>query len=196
MAPKVLHEANSFLFIHNDLQQAALHLVTTIETRVKNDDRSGITYDCLACLTMLAFSFEADLNFLGLKKVDRWIDEGKERLSFYKKLNSVFDVLGINYSPKERPFRVIAQLKDFRDLVAHGKPNLDSIQEEKEMTQQEIDSFDHLKAKWTEYCTPQNVRISFDDKEAVWQMLFKASGIEPYDATTHADHSFSIVPEH
>ncbi len=192
---KVLHEANNFLYIHNDLQQAALHLITGIEARVKNGDCSGITYDCMACLTMIAFSFEADLNFFGLKCVINWEKDGKERLGFYKKLNAVFKVFDIKYKTKDRPYSTIEKLKEFRDFVAHGKPDEDSFEEEKEMTQEEIDSFDHLKAKWAEYCTPEFVRLAYDDKEVVWQLLFKTSKIEPYDAMSHADHSFSLVAE-
>ncbi len=50
--------------IHNDLSQAAFHFKKAIEEKQKNDG-VGITYDCMACATMLAFTWEAYLNFFG-----------------------------------------------------------------------------------------------------------------------------------
>jgi hypothetical protein len=50
--------------VHNTLSQAAWHFKQVIEDKQKNGG-TGITYDCMACATMLAFTWEAYLNFFG-----------------------------------------------------------------------------------------------------------------------------------
>jgi hypothetical protein len=46
---------------------------TAIETKVAANDWKGIAFDYMACLLMLAFTFEATINFLGSKlKADKW----------------------------------------------------------------------------------------------------------------------------
>ena len=190
---KVLHEGHKYVYPHNDLQQAAFHLKTAIETRLKNDDRKGIAYDCMACLTMLAFSFEANLNFFGHKFVADWEKDKKEWLSFYKKFDAVLSVFGMMRDPKVRPYSTIGTLKDFRDLIAHGKPDEDSFSNVKEMTQEEMDSLDYLRGKWEKYCTPENVFFAYGDVDEMWNALREKSGLDPYDIMTRGDSSFSLV---
>ena len=51
--------------IHNDLQNAAWHLTERVKRRAAEDDRLGLAHDCMAALTVVAFAFEANLNFVG-----------------------------------------------------------------------------------------------------------------------------------
>jgi hypothetical protein len=50
--------------IHNDLANAAFFYKNIIEEKRTNGG-PGITFDCMACATMLAFTWEAYLNFFG-----------------------------------------------------------------------------------------------------------------------------------
>ena len=65
-------QGKKYVYIHNDLSNAAFHFKTIIEARLKMDDRNGITFDCMACLVMCAFSFEAYITFLGSKIIENW----------------------------------------------------------------------------------------------------------------------------
>ncbi len=86
---RVRHHGKSVSYIHNDLLNGAFHFRNVIHEKAKSDDRSGMAFDCLACLTMLAFAFEAHLNFYGEKMIDGW----KERDKFNVKLKAVMDKL-------------------------------------------------------------------------------------------------------
>jgi hypothetical protein len=59
------------IYIHNDLSNAAFHFKTSVEEKLKGD-RTGIAFHSLACLVMTAFTFEAEMNFLGAKLIDGW----------------------------------------------------------------------------------------------------------------------------
>ena len=50
--------------IHNDLANAAYYFKNIILEKRQNGG-AGITLDCMACATMLAFTWEAYLNFFG-----------------------------------------------------------------------------------------------------------------------------------
>src|SRR5262245_56423591 len=78
-------QGKKYVYIHNDLSNSAFHFKTRIEERLANDDRVGITFDCMACLVMCAFSFEAYINFLGSKLIADW----KERQPFNDKVDQV-----------------------------------------------------------------------------------------------------------
>jgi hypothetical protein len=47
------------LYVHNDLMNAADFLKRRIDKRIEEGDRDGIGLDIMACLTIMAFAFEA-----------------------------------------------------------------------------------------------------------------------------------------
>lgn len=53
------------LYIHNDLSQAATYFNDTIQDKLKKGSRDAIAFDGMACALMVAFAFEANLNFMG-----------------------------------------------------------------------------------------------------------------------------------
>jgi len=57
------------VYIHNDLSNAAFHFKDAIEEKIKANETTGITFEYMACALMLAFTFEAKINFLGWKLV-------------------------------------------------------------------------------------------------------------------------------
>src|SRR6266851_4430915 len=60
-------------YIHNDLSMAALHFKDNIDAKESGEDaRGGKTYEYMACAVMLAFTFEAKVNFLGWKLIPEW----------------------------------------------------------------------------------------------------------------------------
>lgn len=107
-----------FINIHNDLMQAADHFKLAVEAKLKAGDRSGIAYDYMACLVMVAFAFEAQINFIGQEKIKQW----NERENFHDKVKKVLAELKITPDWAKRPYSSMQYAKDFRDSLAHGKP--------------------------------------------------------------------------
>lgn len=186
----VLHEGSSYIYIHNDLQTAAFYLKEKIEEKIQNGDRSGIGYDKMACLAMLAFSVEANINFFGHKLISGW----RERASFETKFSAVLARLNIVHDDTQRPFKSLKALKEFRDLIAHGKPKEIQFNETLVMSPEEADRANDLSADWEAYCSDENVMFSYEDVEIVWKMMLKTSGLKLYDTLTRGDRSIKIVP--
>src|ERR1700712_5293010 len=111
-------QATRHLFIHNDLNDAAFHFRGEIQTKLSATSDTPIFYDCIACATMIAFAFEAYLNFFGEKLVNPW----NERQGLPKKILQVFTALNLSPDWTARPFRGMKGMKELRDTLAHGKP--------------------------------------------------------------------------
>jgi hypothetical protein len=77
------------IYVHNDLSNAAHHFKEHIEAKLKAGDREGIAFKYMACLILLAFTFESKINFLGHKLISDW----KERQPFNDKVSEVLDYL-------------------------------------------------------------------------------------------------------
>lgn len=77
-----------YVYIHNNLSNTAHYFKTIIEKKQK-EGGEGIGLDCMACLVMPAFNFEANVNFLG----DHFIKGWKEKSPFDTKVKNVFEVL-------------------------------------------------------------------------------------------------------
>ncbi len=103
------------LYIHNDLSMAALHFKDNIDAKESGEDgRGGKTYEYIACAVMLAFTFEAKINFLGWKLIQGW----KEFQPFHDKVDQVFEKLGLELDWGKRPYSSILAMKRFRDEIA------------------------------------------------------------------------------
>jgi hypothetical protein len=127
------------LYIHNDLSQGATYFSDNIQDKLKNGSRDAIAFDDMACALMVAFAFEANLNFMGnyLLKVGK-ISSWDERSKYSKKLQKVFDALGIKVEEDKRPLSSMARMKTLRDTLAHGKPVEFKADDEQEGTQEEL----------------------------------------------------------
>ena len=111
------------VYIHNDLSQAASYFNNIIQAKDAEGKKDAIAFDGMACALMVAFAFEANLNFMGsyLLKEGK-LREWNERQSFTKKLEKVFGTLGIAIEKGARPLSSMQRMKTLRDTLAHGKP--------------------------------------------------------------------------
>lgn len=166
-------------YIHNDIANAAHHLKKMIEDRMAADDRDGIFLDMMAALTMIAFAVEANLNFIGAKVVDGWV----ERQSGKDKWTQVLGTLGIEADYTQRPFSTLEQLRLFRDTLAHGKPRVLDEKETAIGTYDELYALNEIKSRspWEHYVTLESVQAGYDDMNAIWDMMLKRAGIELHD---------------
>lgn len=178
------------IYIHNDLSGAAFHFKRTIETKLQNDDRTGISYDYMGCALMLAFTFEANLNFVGDKLFG---EEWNERAKWSDKVNRVFQRLEIPRDKANRPFCSVQRLKDLRDLLAHGKPQVDEHDETVEQTADELDRKLDLSGEWEKACSHDLVFEAFDDVDQLWKTMLEKAGISHFDTLTQASGGITVI---
>lgn len=185
---KVRRQRRKHFYIHNDLANAAYHSKLLIEEKLKTDG-AGIALDCMGCLTMLAFTVEAKINFLGAKLITSW----KERQPFDDKLKAVLERLNLQLNPSERPLSSINELKEFRDSIAHGKPLEIESDEEVTGTAEEIDNLPDLTANWQNFSKPENVFKISDDVDAFWKLLLQQSGLSVFDTLSGGSTSLTFI---
>jgi hypothetical protein len=180
---KVQQTAN--VNIHNDLDSAALFFAQmAAEKAADPEKRDGLTFVCMAAGVMLAFSFEAYLNFLGDKYIghwDKWAD-------YHTKIDKVFQHLKIAPDWSRRPYSSISAMKRLRNTLAHGKP--EKVEVEKDI----VDKADGQKGKkidfsgdWERLCSPEMIAHAHDDLEEVWKDMITKSGIDLMDLLTSGE---------
>jgi hypothetical protein len=173
------HKGYKNVYVHNDLAGAAYHFKETIESKLAANDRKGIAFDYMACMVMLAFTFEAQINFLGLKLIDEW----KEKQPFNDKVDEILDCLEFVPDRNVRPYSAIGYLKKFRDSLAHGKPDETEFDEVIDVPDGAVRPID-LNGEWLQYCNHDSVFNTYDDVDAIWKELLQKSGIEVFETLT------------
>lgn len=176
--------------IHNDLANAAFFYKNIIVEKSENGG-GGIIFDCMACATMLAFTWEAYLNFFGSELLaDTWNDmsqiEVKETL--------VLEKLDIKPDWGRPPYNSIKTLTKTRNWLAHGKPV------EREITKKIIKGVETVTARkidlsgnWQELCKPVLVLRAHDDLDAIFRQMLEASGIAVIDTLTSGEGSITFT---
>jgi hypothetical protein len=182
-------QGKRYVYIHNDLANAAFHFKSVIDARLKKDDRKGITFDCMACLVMCAFSFKAYINFIESKLIEKW----NERQSFDAKVAQVLDWLKIKPDWNKRPYSAIKRLKVFRDFVAHGKPEEEEYDKVVEIAADGSDARPDLSGKWVAICATDSVFEIYEDIDLIWKELLEKSGLSVYDTLTHGEGGLTFM---
>jgi len=182
------------LYIHNDLSQGATYFNDTIQEKLKKGSRDAIAFDGMACALMIAFAFEANLNFMGsyLLKVAR-INAWDERAKFSKKLEKVFTTIGIAVEPDKRPQSSMQRMKDLRDTLAHGKPVEIVDDEEREGTQEELRKGSSLAADWEQEVKPEVVAECLADLDQLWKLMIEKSGVSVIDTMSQGEVSITVI---
>ncbi len=184
---KISKTAN--LYIHNDLAQAVSHFKDNVDRMEETGERAGISYEYMACAIMVAFAFEAKVNFLGWKLIDGW----REFQSFDDKINQVCEKLGIEKDWGVRPWSSIRAMKRFRDLVAHGKPTVVKHEEIVVMKAKDLDRRVDLTGVWEKGCTTHEVNLACDDLPVIWHKMLDKSGLEIFDTMTHGEGAIIVI---
>jgi hypothetical protein len=154
MKARILTDAK--IYIHNDLSQGATHFNAVIKEKLKKGDRNGIGFDGMACALMIAFAFEANLNFMGNHlfkngKLTSWDEMAK----LTKKRDRVFKAIGMDVEDEKRPISSMMRMKKLRYTLAHGKPAEFKTEEEKEGTREELTKGSVLAADWQKKSSPK-----------------------------------------
>ncbi|MGX8007934.1 hypothetical protein ACVDG8_002460 [Mesorhizobium sp. ORM8.1] len=186
---KVRVQEHRNVFIHNDLANAAFYFKQRISERLKLNDREGVSLEMMACLTMIAFAIEAKFNFLGYRLIAKW----DERAPYLVKVRKVTKHLGVAYDDRNRPYKSVHDLKDFRDTLAHGKPL--ELRSDKEVvtTHEELEKRGYLTADWQKKLTEQFMNDAFDDMETIWRDLLARSKLAVFDTLTSGGSSVTFI---
>jgi hypothetical protein len=184
------------VFVHNDLSQAAMYHDDVIQDKLDRGSRDAIMYDGMACAVMVAFTFEANVNFMGFElhnagKLPDW----KELESFMEKLKKVFGALGIPLELDRRPLKSMERMKSLRDTLAHGKPVYAEYDEVLVGTSEELDLFGggDLSAGWETECMPEVVKQSREDLDELWKLMVESSGLDLWDTMTTGDGGITFI---
>ncbi|MCK1723456.1 hypothetical protein [Bradyrhizobium sp. 141] len=183
------------VFVHNDLSSAVGYFATLIEEKQKAGS-GGILIDGMVCMTLIAFTFEANVNFMGFEmekagKLPNW----KERDPFNEKLKKVFGALSIPIEKDKRPHKTMENTKLLRDTLAHGKPEYREYDEIEIGTHAEIDwrSGADLLAGWQLECTPEHVAEASADLDELWKLMVEQSGLDLWDTITRGEGGIEFI---
>jgi hypothetical protein len=177
-----------YVYIHNDLSNAAFYFKEIIEKKRK-EGGAGIGLDCMACLVMLAFTFEANINFLG----DHFIKGWKEMSPFKSKVKRVFDAFGVEQDQSKRPYSSVILAKTLRDTLAHGKPIKEKFDEIVEGTQEELEARARLIGEWEDQCNPETAFMVYEDMDSLWKELVKAAKLDLWDTITRGKSDLTVI---
>jgi hypothetical protein len=182
-------KAHRHIYIHNDIGNAVFYFKNRVAERIAKGEREGVGLEIIAGLTLLAFEVEARFNFLGAKLISDW----NERSPVIEKIEKVCMHLGFEPDFGARPYSSIAELKDFRDTLAHGKPEDKFFDEEIVATSDELEAMGILHADWETYIDQDFFQDAYDDVEQIWKELLAKSGLTIFDTLTHGGSQTSFI---
>lgn len=104
-------------FAHHLLLRATAREIEEAQTNAV-----GRFNKCLAAIVLSSLAIEALLNAAGSRIVSDW--EEFERLSPLEKVSRLAENLSLHYDPNKEPWSAITQFADFRNQIAHPKPEL------------------------------------------------------------------------
>lgn len=177
------------IYIHNDLMNSADFLKRKIDERIKKGNSDGIGLEIMTCLTIIAFAFEAQMNFLGFKLKENW----KERKPYLYKFERIAKKLDAKVDYDSRPHSTVKKLKEFRDTLAHGKPKEIKGETEEIITREEMERRDLLKAEWQDSLTQEFLAQAYDDTESIWREFLKSSGLSIIDTVTSGERTVQVI---
>jgi hypothetical protein len=186
---KVRLKAHQNIYIHNDIGNAVFYFKKRVDERIAKDDREGVGHEIVAGLTLLAFEVEARFNFLGATLIKDW----NERAPAIEKVKTVCSRLSVTVDFSARPYSSVAKLKDFRDTLAHGKPEEKVFDEEIEATAEELDALEFPRGAWESYVDKAFLGQAYTDVELIWKELLTKSELTVFDTLTHGTRHISFI---
>lgn len=168
---------NTRVYPHTRHLNLAHYQLETINNKVSINNEDALTLDCQACLTSLAFTVEALINFIGHKKVENWV----ERRPFPKKLRQVCAVANIDFNLGIEPLQRIDLIQEIRNLMAHGQPiesnEVIGSQEELRLA---------LACPWDRYANPDFVNETYQAVKQFQVLLLSGCEISIGETLTSA----------
>jgi hypothetical protein len=186
--------------IHNSLKNGAYYYKRRLEQRLEKGDREGINFDIASGLLFLAFSIESVVNFIGEKKVDGWVEGQiscggkKKKQPFDDKKKAVHKAIGFDANSYGDVLTTVKEVKKFRDIMAHGKPEV--LEDEKvfELKPDDDSQFGvDLVPKWQTYLDTAKYFEYYDHIMKYIDALMEASGISEFEQRSRGNVKSSVV---
>jgi hypothetical protein len=152
------------------------HTSKCLLERGQEQERASF-HQFMGSLVFTAFTLEAYLNWLGDKLFPHW--KYLERLNPREKLEVISSQLKVKIDFGARPWQVMKDLFNFRNDIAHGKPeNLAT-----DTVKQVGDDFDETmgqadQTKWEKFCTRENAERAREDVAKMLETLHSAAQLK------------------
>lgn len=156
------------IYPHNDLLNLAHYQREVINGKVADGIEEAIALDCLSCIVSMAFAVEALVNFVGHNRVAEW----QERRPYRAKVNEVCESAGISFDDTIDPFFTVWQLKETRDMIAHGQPYESNVNVG---TREELRAA--MECPWNQHLTPGYINHAYEQVKELEHRLFGGAGI-------------------
>jgi hypothetical protein len=115
-------------FEGEEILHRILWVITEREAKLCDELTEGWLYPSVVAMVFAFHTVEAYLNYVGERLApDIWTDERnffrrKPYRGWDGKLRKVMELAGVVLKPEDRPLKTILELKELRNLIAHGKP--------------------------------------------------------------------------
>lgn len=147
-----------------------------------------ILFKSVNALILTAFFVEAYLNHLGAEKLENW-EVFEKKLSPKEKLTIIASEIGFELDFSRRPCQCFKEVFDTRNEIAHGKTRTTTEVSNRAVNIQEFAS---LGPSWESKCTPQNVKLFFNEMESLIKSLHLAAEL---DLNTFSHFSVGFIME-
>lgn len=161
---------------HNDLITLAHYHVGIVKRKVEAGTYEGIRLDGMSAVIAMVFAVEAVINYTGAKAVTGW----KERDHFPAKIKALETRLKFTFDAGVEPFRTVSLVKDARNAIAHGQPQIRNFEGEGHGLGEK------LRPSWATVIEPEFVVPAFDEVMRFKDLLFGLAKIKPGSALTSA----------
>jgi len=183
---------------HGLLKSAAWWMHERLKKACEGDaSKEGSTLDCVALLTLTAFTLEGYANALGWHRLraapEQWERFEKQRTR--DKIKELARCYGLSLDWNKRPFSTLSDLIDARNTFAHPKaapaPNPERIIEG---THDElVRMLRNHKADYEKWVEWDFVNRAYLDVEAAWEALREASGVHPLELCSGGSQSIEAL---
>jgi hypothetical protein len=171
MAKDAIYSGSRVVRTFVDLNHGADVLI-----RIAEEEPRGSYFTSMGALLLTAFTFEAYLNHLGVKRIKFW--EEIESIRVMDKYAVLCKELDVTPDYSKRPNQTLRALFKFRNAIAHGKSQI--LEETKEVSSQD-EPYEHTpKAHWEEYCTLDNAKRAKEDISKIITDLHTKAGLGDY----------------
>lgn len=167
-------EASRAVWPHSELFEMCLYFKEKAEERYRADIHLK-TREMSVTMLLCSFTLEAFLNFIGRNCVRYW-DHLEKGLRQKQKLLIIAESLQIDIKIGERPFQTQHDMNNYRNKMAHAKPEL----LEGNFIMEADDVRPRLYSKWEEMINIENVRRFVQDTDEMCAALLKSYDKKKY----------------
>ncbi|MFZ3262459.1 MAG: hypothetical protein WA172_00525 [Terriglobales bacterium] len=144
--------------------------------RAGRENAEGSAHQLRASLIFRAFALEAFLNWIGPHIIPHW--KYLERLTPREKLDLLADIIKVKPDYGARPWQIVKDLFDFRNTLAHGKP--ENVESEGYEPLKDVleGNFTLVKTVWESFVTESNAIRAQEDVEKIATILYETANLK------------------